>query len=70
MELRFDFDPALDGRIRTELEQEGRSDPWFRYGFFLPDGSQCAAVENCIAIRRSGFREKSSGALKPGGREA
>jgi len=67
MELRFDFDPDLDARIRMELEQEGRSDPWFKYAFFLPDGTQCAAVENCIAIRRTDFRANSSGALKPGG---
>lgn len=67
LELRFDFDPELDAQIRTELEEEGRSNPLFRYAFYLPDGTPCASVENRIAIRRPDFRERSSGAMKPGG---
>lgn len=29
LELRFDFDPALEEKIRTELKMKGRSTPTF-----------------------------------------
>jgi len=55
LELRFDFDPALDQQIREELASRGRSTPQFEYGFYRQDGVLCTRVKNTVAIRPKGY---------------
>ena len=55
LELRFEFDAALDARIREELANKGRSTPRFEYGLYRQDGVQCARVLNTVAIRPAGY---------------
>ncbi|MFO1425399.1 MAG: PaaI family thioesterase [Steroidobacteraceae bacterium] len=55
LELRFDFDPAQEARIRAELERDGRATPAFDYGFYLRDGSRCTRIVNTVAIRPRGY---------------
>lgn len=66
LELRFDFDPALEARIRAELAARGRSTPTFEYGYFRADGSQCTLVRATVAIRPRGYRAQP-GAYTPNG---
>ena len=42
LELRFEFDPALDRKIREDLVARGRSTPQFEYGFYRQDGTLCS----------------------------
>jgi acyl-coenzyme A thioesterase PaaI-like protein len=65
LELRFDFDPALEQRIREELVQRGRATPSFEYAYYAGDGEACALVHNTVAIR-SHHRHESGGALGRG----
>jgi len=51
LELRFDFEPELEARIRSELDSTGRSDPTFEFGLFRADGVECTHVVNTVAIR-------------------
>ncbi|MES9868769.1 MAG: PaaI family thioesterase [Sedimenticola sp.] len=51
LELRFEMEDRQLAEISAELEQKGRSDPLFRYGFYLGDGLLCARVESRVAIR-------------------
>jgi len=55
LELRFEFDPALEEEIRKELEEKGRATPTFTYGFYLKDGTLCTKIENVVAIRPKGY---------------
>lgn len=55
LELRFEFDPQLDTRIRAELATEGRSTPTFEYALFRQDGLCCSRVSNTVAIRPQGY---------------
>lgn len=64
LELRFEFDAGIEQGIREELRTRGRSTPRFEYGFYLPDGLQCAKVENRVAIRPQGTVAASTGALR------
>jgi acyl-coenzyme A thioesterase PaaI-like protein len=68
LELRFDFDPALEARIRDELAGKGRSTPTFEYGYFRADGSQCTRIHATVAIRPRGYRAQP-GAYSPDGGE-
>ena len=56
LELRFEFDPALDRQIREELASRGRSTPQFEYGYYRQDGVLCSRVKNAVAIRPRGYR--------------
>ena len=55
LELRFEFDPALDQQIREDLTVRGRSTPQFEYGFYRQDGVLCSRVSNTVAIRPKGY---------------
>lgn len=55
LELRFEFDPALDRQIREDLAARGRSTPQFEYGFYRQDGTLCSRVNNTVAIRPKGY---------------
>lgn len=69
LELRFDFDPALEQRIRAELAARGRSTPTFEYGYYRADGELCTAVQATVAIRPRGYRSQP-GAYSPAARDA
>jgi acyl-coenzyme A thioesterase PaaI-like protein len=56
LELRFDFDPALEEEIRAELAAKGRSTPTFEYAYYRADGTQCTQVRATVAIRPKGYR--------------
>lgn len=63
LELRFEFDPELEARIREELARRGRSTPTFELTYHLRDGSVCTVVRNTVAIRpRQG---RNDGAYTP-----
>ncbi len=64
LELRFDFDPALEARIRAELAATGRSNPVFEFGFYREDGLLCTHVTNTVAIRPKGYKSQN-GAYTP-----
>jgi acyl-coenzyme A thioesterase PaaI-like protein len=51
LELRFDFDPELEERIRKELAIRGRSTPTFEYGYYRSDGVMCTHISATVAIR-------------------
>ena len=55
LELRFEFDPAVDQQIREDLATRGRSTPQFDYGFYRQDGTLCSRVNNTVAIRPKGY---------------
>ncbi len=57
LELRFDFDPAIEQRIRAELAHKGRSTPTFEFGYYLADGTLCTRVHNTVALRPRGYRK-------------
>lgn len=57
LELRFDFEPAIEARIRAELENRGRSTPVFEYGLYRSDGIRCTRIECRVAIRPRGYRK-------------
>jgi len=56
LELRFEFDPALEQRIRVALHERGRATPEFQYGFFDTQGRVCAQVFCRVAIRPGDYR--------------
>lgn len=60
LELRFEFAPEQEARIRAELERDGRSTPTFEYGFHLADGSRCTRILNTVAIRPRGYRRATT----------
>jgi len=60
LELRFEFDPALDARIREELAARGRSTPTFEYALYRQDGVCCTRVVNTVAIRPEGYLQQSA----------
>jgi len=55
LELRFEFDPLVDQKIRDDLAARGRSTPQFEYGFYRQDGTLCSRVTNTVAIRPKGY---------------
>jgi acyl-coenzyme A thioesterase PaaI-like protein len=56
LELRFDFDPALEAAIREDLERKGRSTPTFELGYYRTDGVLCTHITNTVAIRPKGYK--------------
>jgi acyl-coenzyme A thioesterase PaaI-like protein len=58
LELRFDFDAALEARIRDELQTAGRSTPSFEYAYYRADGALCTQITATVAIRPKGYRAK------------
>jgi len=60
LELRFDFDPALEASIRADLITKERSTPVFEFGFYRTDGVLCTHVTNTVAIRPKGYRDQSA----------
>lgn len=56
LELRFDFDPAIEEKIMADIERKGRSTPTFEYGYYLTDGTCCTVVKNTVAIRPRGYK--------------
>jgi acyl-coenzyme A thioesterase PaaI-like protein len=64
LELRFDFDPVLEEKIREELRVRGRSTPTFEFGFYRADGVLCTHVTNTVAIRPKGYKSHN-GAYSP-----
>ncbi|MCB1775298.1 MAG: DUF4442 domain-containing protein [Gammaproteobacteria bacterium] len=56
MELRFDFEPALERAIGGELAARGRATPSFDYGFFDNQGRRCVQVHCRVAIRPLHYR--------------
>lgn len=65
LELRFDFDPELEARIRTELQEKGRSTPVFEFGFYRTDGVLCSVITNTVAIRPKGYRSQQGAYIAP-----
>jgi len=59
LELRFEFDPAIDQQIRNDLAVRGRSTPRFEYGYYRQDGVQCSRVINTVAIRPEGYKPRN-----------
>ena len=55
LELRFEFDVAIETKIRDDLAARGRSTPSFEYAFFRGDGEKCSMVMNTVAIRPEGY---------------
>lgn len=58
LELRFEFDQAVEQQIREDLARKGRSTPCFEYGFYREDGVQCTRIINAVAIRPKGYAER------------
>ncbi|MBD3671132.1 MAG: PaaI family thioesterase [Gammaproteobacteria bacterium] len=57
LELRFDFPEAVEARIKSELEDKGRSNPEFEYGLYRSDGTLCTLVHCTVAMRPLGYRK-------------
>jgi len=55
LELRFEFDAAIDQKIRNDLAARNRSTPKFEYGFYRQDGVLCSRIINTVAIRPKGY---------------
>ena len=58
LELRFEFDVAIDAQIRDDLAARGRSTPSFEYAFYRQDGTLCSKVVNTVAIRPEGYNPR------------
>jgi acyl-coenzyme A thioesterase PaaI-like protein len=65
LELRFDFDPQLEARIRAELAETGRSNPMFEFGLYRADDILCTRVINTVAIRPKGYKSQHSAYTPP-----
>ncbi|MBL1278424.1 MAG: DUF4442 domain-containing protein [Ectothiorhodospiraceae bacterium] len=61
LELRFEFDPLVDQKIRDDLAARGRSTPQFEYGFYRQDGVLCSRILNVVAIRPKGYKALQGG---------
>lgn len=64
LELRFEFDPAVEQQIRHELARKGRSTPCFEYGFYRSDGIQCTRITNRVALRPMGYSSEKSNSYR------
>ncbi|HFQ13894.1 MAG TPA: PaaI family thioesterase [Gammaproteobacteria bacterium] len=62
LELRFEFPPQTDARIRAELAEKGRSTPTFEYAFYREDGELCTRIRSTVAIRPEGYLAGQPGA--------
>ena len=56
MELRFVFDPSLEGQVPRQLAQRGRATPDFEYGFYDAQDRRCVGVDCRVAIRPDDYR--------------
>ncbi len=66
LELRFDFPPELEEKIRKELAERHRSTPTFEYGFYRKrDGVLCTKVECVVAIREKGYAKGAGAQHRP-----
>lgn len=59
LELRFEFDLAIEAKIRDDLAARGRSTPVFEYGFYRQDGNCCSRIANTVAIRPEGYKPRN-----------
>ena len=59
LELRFDFPPEMEDKIRQELAEKDRSTPTFEYGLYRKDGTLCTKIECVVAIRKKGYAKGS-----------
>lgn len=55
LELRFDFPPEVEEKIRQDLKKYNRSSPTFEYGIYRKDGLLCTKIECVVAIREKGY---------------
>ncbi len=58
LELRFDFNPAIEKQIHADLAKKGRSTPTFEYGFYRADGVECTHIKNTVAIRPADYQPR------------
>lgn len=56
LELRFEFDDALNRQIVHELREHNRSNPRFEYGLYRKDGTMCTKVVCTVAIRPGNYK--------------
>lgn len=59
LELRFEFDLAINAQIRNDLATRGRSNPRFEYAFYRLDGECCSRIINIVAIRPEGYKPRN-----------
>lgn len=66
LQLLFEFSPSALACITAALDERGRTDHTFCYGFHLDDGALCCRVTCVVAIRqpvagshRLGFRNRA-----------
>lgn len=57
LELRFNFTPETEQKIRADLASRGRSTPVFEYGYYQTDGSMCTLVKTRVAIRPADYKK-------------
>lgn len=55
LELRFEFTDEQLADIRQEIQQKGRSNPVFEYGFYDQDEQLCTKITCRVAIRPEGY---------------
>ncbi|MCW8930114.1 MAG: DUF4442 domain-containing protein [Gammaproteobacteria bacterium] len=55
LELRFIFSDEQLLKIRDEMDQKGRSNPVFEYGFYDISGQICTEITCRVAIRPEGY---------------
>ncbi len=59
LELRFEFDLAVNAQILNDLATRGRSTPKFEYAYFRQDGACCSRISNIVAIRPEGYKPRN-----------
>jgi acyl-coenzyme A thioesterase PaaI-like protein len=55
LELRFEFTDEQLTEVRTEMQQKGRSNPVFEYGFYNQQNQLCTQITCRVAIRPEGY---------------
>lgn len=58
LELRFDFPPEMEEKIRKELNNRGRSTPTFEMGYYDANDQLCTKIINTVAIRPRGYHRQ------------
>ena len=58
LELRFEFDPLIEAKIKKDLAKKGRSTPTFEYAFYRADGLMCSKITSTVAIRPGGYLQQ------------
>lgn len=64
LELRFEFTEQQLLKITDEMQQKGRTNPVFEYGFYDTDGHLCTQITCRVAIRPKGYIPKSRHRVK------